>query len=63
MRSLELLGFRTLSVVRYSENYKTQHSVKWIYFRPQVSPVIEDSSFQGTQQSRCLSSNSVIHHR
>jgi hypothetical protein len=32
----ELLGFRTLSIVRYSKNQNTQLFGNWISFRPQV---------------------------
>jgi hypothetical protein len=35
-RYSELLGFRTLSIVRYSQNWKTQRFGNWICFRPQV---------------------------
>jgi hypothetical protein len=32
----ELLGFWTLSIVRYSRNQRTQRSGSWICFRPQM---------------------------
>jgi hypothetical protein len=32
----ELLGFWTLSIVRYFRNYKTQRFGNWTCFRPQV---------------------------
>jgi hypothetical protein len=33
---IQLLDFRTLSIVRYSRNQKTQRFGNWICFRPQV---------------------------
>jgi hypothetical protein len=49
MKGSELLGFWTLSIVRYSKNYRIQRFANWIYFHHQVQkPIIIMS---------------VIHHR
>jgi hypothetical protein len=42
MKGSELLGFLTLSIVRYSKNFRTQRFANGMYFHHQVQkPIIE----------------------